>query len=162
MENKKSQKLPETLTWKADSHDQPQRSLAWYIGFGLVSGGLIIFGIYTHSILTIITFCVIIVALLVFLSQSPRTITYKATKTGLVSGNTVYPYKIIKIFWIVYNPPTIKTINFETTAYLNNQISFQLGSQNPIELKWFLSQYLPEDLDRTESFTETLARSLKI
>ena len=56
----------------------------------------------------------------------------------------------------------IKTLNFETTAYLNNQISFQLGSQNPIELKLFLSQYLPEDLDRTESLTETLARSLKI
>ena len=154
--------LPETITWKAASHDQPQRSLVWYIGFGLVSGGLIIFGIYSHSILTIITFCVIIFSVLLISLQPPKTITYQATKTGLVSGNTIYPYKVIKIFWLVYNPPVIKTLNFETTAYLNNRISFQLGSQDPVELKLFLDQYLPEDLNRTESITETLARSLKI
>lgn len=79
-----------------------------------------------------------------------------------MSGEILYPYKIIKKFWLVYNPPITKTLNFETTAYLNNRISIQLGSQDPVAVKLYLSQYLPEDLDRTESLSETLARTLKI
>ncbi len=110
----------------------------------------------------VVTFCVIIFSILLFTAQGPKIVTYKATKTGIMSGGTIYPYKIIKTFWLVYNPPVTKTLNFETTAYLNNQVSIVLADQDPIELKLYLSQYLTEDLDRQESLTETLARGLKI
>jgi hypothetical protein len=162
MKNKSVKNLPESITWKALSSIPHQRNSAWYLIFGLVSLGLIIFGVYNKSILTVITFIAVIAAVLVLSSQQPREVAYKANKSGLLFGNTLYPYKIIKTFWIVYNPPQIKTLNFETTAYLNNRIVMQLGNQNPVELKLFLSQYLREDLERTESLTETLARNLKI
>ncbi|MEO8065624.1 MAG: hypothetical protein ABI643_02075 [Candidatus Doudnabacteria bacterium] len=152
----------ESLTWTAPSHIQSPRSAGWYLIFGLVSLGLIIFGIYNHSILMVITFIVVIFSVLLFTSQQPRALTFRATTTGIASGSLVYPYKTIKTFWIIYNPPSIKTLNFETSAYLNNQISLELGNQNPIEVKLFLSQYIPEDLNREETFTDTLARRLKI
>ncbi len=110
----------------------------------------------------VVTFVVIIFSVLLFTSQQPKTLIFKASKTGIVSGGIVYPYKTVKTFWIIYNPPTVKTLNFETSAYLNSQISLELGSQDPVELKLFLNQYIPEDLDREESFTDTLARNLKI
>ena len=109
-----------------------------------------------------IMFCVIIFSIILFSGQSARTITYKVTKTGITSGNSVYGYKTIKKFWILYNPPAIKTLNLETTAYLNNIVSMELGRQDPVELKLYLSQYLPEDLDREESLSDILARNLKI
>ena len=162
MENKPHNKLPEGIIWKALSHEPQRRPPGWYLAFALISLGLIIFGLYSHSILTVVTFCVIIFSVLLLGNLQPSAVTYKATKTGIALGNTIYPYKIIKTFWIVYNPPEVKTLNFETTAYFNNQLTLQLGNQNPMELKRFLNQYLQEDLNREESVTDTLARRLKI
>ena len=159
MQNKK---LPQTISWKAESHKQHQRSSVWYLGFGLVSLGLIIFAIVSHSIITLITFVLMIAIVLVMSMQSPKLTAYHLTSTGISAGTVSYPYKIIKSFWITYDPPHVKTLNFETTAYLNNKVSVELGNQDPVAVKLFLSQYLIEDLDREESLSESLARRLKL
>ena len=156
------QKLPETLSWQAPSHVQLPRSAGWYIAFSVVSLGLLFYAAYTHSLLTFITFILIIGVVLLLSGQAPRATTYKVTKTGIAVGNTLYPFKVIKKFWIIYNPPTTKTLNFETSAYVNNKIALQLGNQDPVQLKLVLSQYLTEDLEAEESITEALARKLKI
>ena len=155
-------KTPDNLTWEAPDREHTTRAPVWYLLFGLVGLALILFGIYNHSLIMIVTFSIMIVSVLILSVQKPQTITYQATKTGLVANNVLYPYKIIKTFWIIYNPPRVKILNFETAAYLNNRITFQLNHQDPVELRWFLKQYLPEDLDRNESVTETLARTLQI
>ncbi len=154
--------IPETLTWKAHAFKDHDRSPNWYIGLILVSIGLIAFAIYNKSIMTTITFGLIIFIVFVLSLQKPHDVEYKITKTGISSGKNIYPYKAIKTFWVLYNPPAIKTVNFETTAFMNNKISLQLGNQDPVLVKKVLSQYLPEDLDREESATEVLARRLKI
>lgn len=160
--NMENNNLPETITWNAPSHTRTSRSPAWYIVFGIISVALIFFGVYNHSILMIVTFSVVILSVMLLSAQEPKNVVFKATKSGIVSGSIVYPYKTIKTFWIIYNPPVVKTLNFETSAYLNNHISMELGQQDPTELKLYLSQYIPEDLDREESLTDTLARNLKI
>ena len=154
--------IPETLTWQASSQQHAPRSPGWYLGFVIISLGLLGFAIYTGSIMTIITFSLIILIVFILSRQTPRQMTYRITKTGIGSANNLYPYKTIKFFWIVYNPPMVKTLNFETSAYINNHISIELGDQDPVEVKIILSQYLPEDLDREESMAEVLARKLKI
>ena len=157
-----NQPIPETLTWQASSHLRHARSPRWYIGFGIVSIGLLVFAIFDHSILTILTFVLIIAAIYSLAIQPPQEITCRITKTGITVGEVVYAYKTIKYFWILYNPPEIKTLNFETTAYINNQVVVQLGGQDPLEVKVVLSQYLLEDLNREESMSDLLARRLKI
>ena len=154
--------LPETLTWKAPTYQEQERSSGWYLGFTLISVALLAFAIYNKSIITGITFILIILVVFILSIQSSTITTYRIGKTGISVGNTPYPYKTIKKFWIIYDPPEIKTINFETTAYINNKVSLQLGSQDPVQVKLVLSQYLREDLDREESLSETLARRLKI
>jgi hypothetical protein len=154
--------ISETLSWTAQSHIQPKRSPIWYLFFALVSLGLLAYAIYTRSPLTLITFFLIIVVLLIVSVQPSAEIQYKITKTGITAGHVIYPFKVIKTFWIVYNPPQVKTLNFETSAYINNKITLQLGKQDPVELKQVLGRYLPEDLDKEESLSETLARKLKI
>ena len=141
---------------------QHNRSPAWYLIFALVALGFLSFAVYTHSLLTFITFILIILTVLAISIQPAREITYKVTTTSISAGNIVYPFKIIKKFWITYNPPIVKTLKFETTAYINNKITLQLGSLDPVLLKLVLSQYLPEDLDAEETFAETMARRLKI
>ena len=155
-------KLPDTLTWKAPSHIEHQRAPGWYLLFIICSLGLLAFAFYIKSITAGITFFLIVAIVFILSNQSSREITYKVTKSGIVAGNMVYPYKIIKRFWIIYNPPEVKILNFETTAYLNNRVVLQLGHQDPVQLKLVLGNYIPEDLEMEESVTETLARKLKI
>ncbi|HEX9502777.1 MAG TPA: hypothetical protein VF974_00445 [Patescibacteria group bacterium] len=157
-----NQKIPETLTWKAPSHIKHQRSSAWYLIFSLCGLALLAFAFYIRSITAGLTFFLIVVVLLIISTQSSREVTYKVTKTGIAAGNMIYPFKIIKRFWIIYNPPEVKTLHFETTAYLNSQVTLQLGPQDPVELKLVLGGYLPEDIEMEESITESLARRLKI
>jgi hypothetical protein len=154
--------IPETLTWKAPSHIQQKRSSNWYLGFAFVSLGLLAFAYYTQSLTAAITFVLIIIVLLILSTQPTQEVTYKVTKTGIIAGNTLYPFKIIKKFWVIYNPPAVKTLNFETTAYLNNRVTIQLGKQDPVQVKLVLANYLLEDIDMEESVSESLARKLKI
>ncbi len=158
MENK----IPDTLTWTANSHVQQKRSMLWYFFFILASIGLISYAVYTGSILTGVTFAIIMLVLLVISNPKPREVVYSITKTDVKVGNLSYPYKIIKKFWINYNPPHIKVVNLETSAYLNNRVIIQLGKQDPTIVKIMLSKYLHEDIDKEDSLIETLARRLKI
>jgi hypothetical protein len=162
MTSKNKKTLPEIVTWKASDIQHHQRPAAWYMGLAIVSIGLIGFALYNHSIIMLITFVLIVFVIFILSLQPSRLVTYKITRTGVAIGRVNYPYQVIKKFWIAYNPPETKTLNLETTAYLNNRVIIQLGNQDPIEVKLYLSHYLEEDLDRIESFSESLARSLKI
>jgi len=132
----------------------------WFIIFGVLSLGLIGFSIYTRNLMTIITFVLISVIALFFALQRPQLVTFKLTSTGISANRIFYPYRNIKKFWIVYGSQA-KALHFETIAYLNSQVSLELGKQDPLEVRQFLKKYLPEDLDKEEPFADILARRLK-
>src|SRR3989344_2615323 len=160
---KQPSSLPKEFSWNGPSHQLQQRSPAWYLGFGLaalVGIGFALF--YDRGITTIITFALIIIVVFVLASQPQRTVKYKINPLGLLANQTLYPLQVVKKFWIDYQPPEIKTFNFETSAYLNNKVSFQLGDADPVTVRLVATQYLAEDLDHNYTLSETLARKLKI
>ncbi len=154
--------VPEIITWQAHSHIEHKRSFSWYIVMFLIAVGLMVYAFYTRSILTGITFGLIIIVISIVSNQKPRLITYKITKTGINVGSLLYPYKVIKTFWIIYDPPHVKNLNLETSAYLNNRVVIQLHKQDPVMIKLALSKYLKEDLEKEETFFDKLARNFKI
>jgi hypothetical protein len=155
--------IPKEFSWEGPSHQEQQRSPAWYLAFGLASLLGIGFALfYERSITTVITFALIIIVVFFLASQPQRKTTYKISSMGLSANRTLYPMPVVKKFWIDYNPPEVKTFNFETTAYLNSKVSFQLGDADPVTVRRVARQYLPEDLDHDYSIRETLAKKLKI
>jgi hypothetical protein len=154
-------KIPDKIVWDADEFLFHPKSFVWYVAFFIFSAGLITYAIFSKSILTIVTFALVIISAFVFSRRKPRVIRHEIGPTGIILGDTEYPYKNIKKFWIIYEPPAIKTINIETTAYVNPHIAIQLGDQDPMPVKLLLRKFLPEDLDKEEAFTDTLARRIK-
>lgn len=148
------------ISWEAPEFQHHQKPTFWYIALLAVSIGLIVYAIISGSIITAITFALLGAVTFGFAQKKPSTLNFSVTSTGISIGQTFYPYKSIKQFWIIYNRE-VKTLNFETTAYLNRFLSIQLGTQDPIKLRNILKNYLEEDLDREESLTEKLARGLK-
>ena len=106
-------------------------------------------------------FILLIAVTLMFALRKPQTMTCELSGVGINLGKSTYPYKNIRRFWIIYDPPHNTTLNFETTAYLNSTISVELANQNPFEVKEFLNGFLPEDLEKEESMTDAIARKLK-
>jgi hypothetical protein len=160
---KQKQSLPEEISWKAPNAETPNRSPFWYAVFALLSAGVIIYALfYDGSILTLITFLLMIGVVVLFSFQPARDITHRITSEGIQVGQAFYPHRAIKRFWLNYQPPVEKTLNFETSTYLNNRIRVQLGNQDPIIIKLVLSEYLLEDLEHEDTLRETLAKRLKI
>jgi hypothetical protein len=62
----------------------------------------------------------------------------------------------------VVNSENHKTLNLETTTYINNLVILELEDQNPEEIRSFLQDYLPEHPQNTrETFAQKLMHKLK-
>lgn len=161
MKHHKTKPETQTISWQAREFAEYRKSAGWYVGFTILSVLLMTFAVFSKSPLTIIAFAVMIASVFLFTRQKARFVTCSITPIGISVGKVVYPYKNIKTFWLFYNPPEIKTLNFETTAYLNNTVTVELGDQDPVAVKLLLNKYLVEDLEREESFSDVLARKTK-
>jgi len=151
------------ISWQALDMAPKNRSPFWYMVFAILSAGAIIFALfYDGSVLTLITFILMISVIVLFSFHPPKKINHEINPEGIIVGENFYPYSIIRKFWIEYQPPHTKTLNFETSTYLNNKIIVQLGDQNPVDVKMMLSEYLVEDLEHQYSLREILAKRLKI
>jgi hypothetical protein len=148
------------LKWEAPEFKHHPKSIQWYTLFAIITIGLITYGIYIHDWLTSTTFFVLAMALLVFTTQRPTKVTHELTATGIRVKSTFFPYKNIRKLWIIYTKEN-KTLNLETTAYVNNQITLQLGKENPLTIREYLKSYLSEDLNQEETLTDIISRKIK-
>ncbi|MBI4049731.1 MAG: hypothetical protein HY395_02880 [Candidatus Doudnabacteria bacterium] len=159
--NENPNQTTEQISWQAPEFTAHQKTLQWYVTFGVISLLLLAFAVFTGSFITITTFILGIAIAYFFATKQPQNTTYTMSGLGIGINHNTIPYKNIRKFWIIYKPPQTKTLNFETTAYLNNTVSLELGDQDPVAVKLFLKRYLPEDLDMDETITDILARKAK-
>ena len=165
MKNKQKQKNDygnTMISWKAREFVEHNRSNAWLSTMGLIAIFLILFGIITDSI----SFSIVIVLLagVFFLTHDhkPKVVDVKITDLGIVFDERFFAFENISSFWILFDPPHIKTLNFRTSKGLLKEISIQLEDQNPAEIRAFLSAEIPEIKNRSETFSEILIRVLKL
>lgn len=155
-----SEQNKSNLTWEALEFRPHRKNFLWYIIFGVLTTGLILYALYIQNWLSVITFACLAIAAFAFSIQRPMKIIHELTPTGIQLGETFVPYRNVKNFWIVFNQHS-KTLNFETTAYINNVVTLQLGRLDPLAVKEYLKNYIPEDLNKQESFIDILARKIK-
>ncbi len=149
------------MTWSAPEFVHYPKSKTWFIIMSAAGVALVAYFLFQKDFLTAVLFICLLVLMLYFSKAKPKTINIELDSLGIKIGVLKLPYKQIKSFWIIYEPPEVKTLNFETTAYLNRNISLQLEQKDPVQIRKFLLEYLPEDLDKEESVTDKLARKLK-
>jgi hypothetical protein len=149
------------ISWMSPEFRDYQKHPLWFVTFALVTALLVMYGIYTKSWTTSLAFLLMGIMGVVYASQKPRLLKVKVSGAGVQLQNLLYNYRIIKKFWIVYNPPEVKTLYLETSAYLNSIVKIELGNQDPTQLRNYLKQYLEEDLDQQESIVDIISRKLK-
>lgn len=149
------------ITWEAPEFIHYPKSVWWFVAIAIIGTGLVIYFLFQKDFLTAVLFVLLLLLIFFFGKQKPKELHIELDGIGAKVNQTRIPYKQLKNFWLVYEPPEVKTLNFETTARFNRFLTLQLRNEDPVKIRKFLLEYLPEDLERGEQFADKLARTLK-
>ncbi len=149
--------------WIISEYEQHERGSWWYIAMITLGLALVLYGAFTLNFLFSL---IIILAWIILFLQSktaPAQVTFQITELGIAIASRFYPYSELVQFYIIYNPPEVKTLFIETKSSMRPTIRIPLLEENPVEIRETLRQYLLEDLEREEEpMSDTLARRWKI
>ncbi len=150
------------FAWTFPEFHRHERTQNWYRLTGLLVFVLVLFSIWTRNFL--FGLIVVISALILTLFQrTNRDITCRITDDGVEVNGVLHPFKSLKSFYVIYEPPTVKMLYIEPKSIFNPRIPISLEDQNPLPIREFLLQYLEEDIEReNEPLSEQLARLLKL
>lgn len=151
------------LAWEVDEYARYKRSVAWYVGAGLV--GLVLLWYALATVNFLFGLIVIIFAIVVVLSgtREPHRVTVSLTEDGIEMGTRFYPYREYEAFWIVYEPPLVKSLYLDPKSSMQPPFGVPLEDVNPNTVREILLPAIKEDLERdNEPFADSLARLLRI
>ena len=146
-------------TWTAPEYETHNRSRAWYALMSIVALLLLGYAVFSGNFLFALV--IILAAIILFLQgkQEPLKVTIGITEFGIVISNRFYTYSELETFYIVYNPPFVKTLFFETKSPARPKLRIPLLEQNPVEIRDTLVPYLKEDIEKEEEpFADMIAR----
>lgn len=149
--------------WWVREYEQHDRSRRWYIVSGLIGLALIVFALFTANYIFAVLIVLFAIVLYLHELQEPLEVYFAITDVGIVLGRKFYRFSELSNFWIIYNPPEVKSLYFTLGNVLKHRLQVPLTEVNPVELREYLMQYLEEDLSQEdEPASDKLARVFKI
>jgi hypothetical protein len=137
------------FSWKFFEHPKRDRDKKWYITGSIIVILVLIYSIFTFNFL--FALIAVIAALIILLfERNNNEIEFKITEDGILLSKKFYEYKDLKNFYIIYQPPAVKTLYFEPKGLFIPRIPIPLENQNPVKIRETLLKYLEEDLEKEE------------
>lgn len=139
------------MQWQSKEFQQVSRPQQWYILFAIVGIALVIYAFITTNYLFALIVVILAVVLNSFFHKKPKKLSIAITSEGITVENNFYPYsEDLASFWILYDPPNLKTLNFSRASTIKSTLSIELEDQNPMKIRETLLNYLPEDIEQEE------------
>ena len=130
------------------------------ITIGLI---FVLYGIFSNNFLFSLIIILTGIILFVHSRQEPMPLPFQIAELGVIVGKRFYHYDELKSFYLVYQPPEVKTLFFETKNPLRPHLRVSLYDVNPLQVRDTLRQFLTEDLDHTEEpLSDMIARHWRI
>lgn len=148
------------FTWQAPEFKHYHKNFFWYIVFGLIVAGLVIFSLLHSDYFGAITTVILALLVLYFTRRKPGIVPIKITNRGFHINDIHIPYRYVKKFYIVESEHH-RTINLETNTYLNHTVIIELADQNPEPIREFLVNILPEHEEPEPTFSQRIAHKFK-
>lgn len=150
------------LSWHFPEYIKHERGMSWYVVATIVSLAFVALAMWTNNFLFAAIVVMTFIIILLYNIRNPRRLTFQITEDGIDLEGKFYPYKIIKAFWIIYEPPEVKTLYFHFKG-LKPRLSVPLGGEDPVKVREVLLQYAEEDKEQeNESFGDVIERRLKL
>lgn len=160
---KEAQREVTLFSWEAAEFKKSEFD-PWKIGVLAAIGIIvIIYAVFTLNYLFALIIIMAAVILQIFIKKEPAKVNIAITTQGIRIDNNFFSYENdLRSFWILYNPPQIKTLNFDRKQALLPGLTLQIEDQNPIKIREELLRFLPEDINKEEGVAEKTARRLGI
>ncbi len=150
-------------SWEAWDKPPLERSRWWYITAGIISSGLVVYAVLTQNYLFALIILMLGIIMLVIGLKKPQRVTIHITNLGIVFHNEFYPFKEMKDFSIVYDPPEVKNLYVDFQSIVKPMLTIDLDDANPNAVRELLLQFVLENLNREEEhFADILRRLYKL
>jgi hypothetical protein len=149
-----------SLSWEALEFRHYPKNFSWYITMAVLVLLIIAFELLQKDFFGAISLGVIAIFIIVFAMHKPKMITIELTSEGIHIERSFIPYSQMKYFWIVDNE-NHKTLNIETTAYINRTILVELEGQDSNAVRQAMLRQVPEHSSTEETFIQRLIHRLK-
>jgi len=151
------------VEWTFPEYTKRSRSKGWYIVVGVLLALALIYAIWTMNILFAVILVLGVFIIVVQNFQPARSVSVIIGEDGVIMDQSFYPYKILKNFWIIYEPPEIKYLYLGFKRSVRGQLSIPLHDVNPIQVREMLLNYIEEDFEKEdEDINETFSRMMNI
>ncbi len=150
-----------TISWQASEFKYYPKSVGWYAT--LISVAVLIiafFIIFQRDIFAAVSLGLIAILIALFSKHTPNKINIELNSKGVKFGQLFYPYKQLKYFWVVHNEHH-QTINFHTSALVNNILILELEEQDPEITRIYLLQFLPEHKETEPTVVQKIMHRFK-
>lgn len=147
--------------WKASEHIHHIRSVKW---FAIFAGGITViavgFALFRNFIASL-TIAMIGGYMFVVAQHKPSIIRYRLLTEGVALNNTLYHYKHLEAFNIVYEPGNVKTVILRSSRRLVPLIHMEIGDADPVAIRDILIEFVHEDVHLEEPIIDIWARRLR-
>jgi len=149
-------------SWVFPEYVKHQRTASWYLGAVILIAGLLLYAVWTSNFLFAVMIIVVFMTIIFHNFGEPAQIDFVIFEDGAQIGSKFHLWSDIKKFWIIYQPPEVKTLYFDFKG-LAPTVSVDLVDQNPLQVRELLLRYLKEDLGHDRELAgDELSRWLKI
>ncbi len=149
--------------WNFQEFTKYERSKKWYFWIFVLIAVCLIYSIVAVNFLFAVIIIMATITFILINKREPEQITISITEDGLEVEERYFPYEEIKNFYIIYQPPEVKTLFINFKSVTRPRLPVPLENQNPLEIRKILNEYLEEDLEKEdEPISEGLSRWFKI
>lgn len=136
--------------WEVAEYDAYERPKQWYVIVGLLSLGLIVFGILSNNFL--FTLIILLAGIIVYVqaSQPAISVPVAVTSRGIIIGRRFYAYDECTEFYIIFIPEQTKTLYIETKSLVQPRLQIDIHDIDAVTLRQTLSLYLQENFEKEE------------
>jgi len=150
------------LSWSFPEYTKYKRTVGWYVGMIILVGLFLFYALVTSNFLFAVIIVMVITIITLHNLREPTEVIFSVAEDGIIIGTKFYPWNELKNFWIIYQPPEVKTLYFSRKG-VRPIISISLQNQNPVKVRELLLKYLKEDLTQERELAgDELSRWLKI
>lgn len=146
------------LEWNALEHRDHPKSSRWFVVLAVVTTLLVAILLFFANFIGALT-TIFVGGLLYYIAQQkPRTVRYRLMVDGIALNNTLYHYRDLEAFNILYEPGEATLVIIRSKRRLAPLITMEIGAADPLPIRDVLLEYLPEDQELSEPVVDVLAR----
>ena len=148
------------FAWEAPEHIHQIRNPQWFAVFAGVIALICIAFVFMGNFIASLTIAMIGGYIFVVAQHKPSLVRYRLLTEGVALGTTLYHYKHIDTFNIVYEPGDVKTVILKSDKRIMPLIHMEIGNADPVAIREILVQFVKEDVHLEEPIIDIWARRL--